>query len=106
MSLCGNLDFHRLYFLENRASRVAPTKWEIEKGCGKRFLSLATQTPMAIAIADAMPPTDAKGSTDGAAQPTADESIVVAEIQNGIVKTLAGGLRCRWCISRKTSSMP
>jgi hypothetical protein len=30
-SPCGNLDFHSLYLLENRASRVAPTKPEIEK---------------------------------------------------------------------------
>ncbi|HEX4075352.1 MAG TPA: hypothetical protein VHX49_08130, partial [Candidatus Acidoferrales bacterium] len=43
-SLCGNLDFHSLYFLENRANRVAPTKLEIEKGCGNRFLALTTQT--------------------------------------------------------------
>jgi hypothetical protein len=42
---------------------------------------------MASAIADAMPPTDANGNLDSAAQRTADESIVVAEIQNGIVTT-------------------
>jgi hypothetical protein len=42
-SLCGNLDFHSLYFPENRANRVAPTKLEIEKGCGNRFLALTTQ---------------------------------------------------------------
>jgi hypothetical protein len=45
---------------------------------------------MASAIADAMPPTDANGESDPAAQRTADESIVVAEIQDGIVTTPAG----------------
>jgi hypothetical protein len=43
-SLCENPDFHSLYFLENRASRVAPTKVKIEKGCGNRFLRVPTQT--------------------------------------------------------------
>jgi hypothetical protein len=43
-SMCGNLDFHRLYFLEIRASRVAPTKLEIEKGCGNQILPFAAQT--------------------------------------------------------------
>src|ERR1700729_2435308 len=43
-SLCGNLDLHRLYFLENAASRVAPTKLKIEKACGNRFLLAPTQT--------------------------------------------------------------
>jgi hypothetical protein len=40
---------------------------------------------MASAISDAMPPTDSNGAADPAAQQTANESIVLAEIQNGIV---------------------
>ncbi|MGC2331870.1 MAG: hypothetical protein WA581_10475 [Candidatus Acidiferrales bacterium] len=44
---------------------------------------------MASAIADAMPPTDANGESDPGAQRTANESIVVAEIQNGIVTSPA-----------------
>jgi hypothetical protein len=44
---------------------------------------------MASAIADALPPTDADGEADSAAQRTANESIVVAEIDNGIVATPA-----------------
>ena len=40
---------------------------------------------MASAIADAMPPTDADGNADPAAQRTANEAIVTAEIQSGLV---------------------
>jgi len=43
-SLFRNPDFHSLYFLENRASCDASTKLEIEKGCEKRILLVATQT--------------------------------------------------------------
>lgn len=42
---------------------------------------------MASAIADAMPPTNAAGEADPVPQRTANESIVLAEIQNGIVAT-------------------
>jgi hypothetical protein len=43
-SLCRNLDFHSLYSLENRISRVAPIRAEIGKGCGNRLFLVKTQT--------------------------------------------------------------
>ena len=45
---------------------------------------------MASAIADALPANDADGQSNPAAQRTANESIVVAEIQDGIVTTPVG----------------
>src|ERR1039458_5999955 len=44
-SLCHSPDFHSLYFLEIRVSRVAPIEVEIEKGCGNRLFWATTQTP-------------------------------------------------------------